>query len=164
MAKWLPFLDVRPGVHSIASVLRRRPSRHLLRSPSGESEGLRKGPERREVKLRHKWRRGVDPMRPKGLKGASHRGGGAAKRRAPERAVGHTGGAQAKARRKAQGKKKKNVRVVAAARQMGAGRVQISLSPVGQVATSVHAVPVVAPAVSGWRARVQASASKLFVF
>ena len=39
-------------------------------------------------------------MRPKGLKGASHRGGGAAKRRGPERAVGHTGGALAKARRK----------------------------------------------------------------
>ena len=52
--------------------------------------------ERKEIKLRQRWRRRADSCRPARLKGAANRGGGS-KRRGPERAVGHKGGAMARA-------------------------------------------------------------------
>ena len=140
---------IRPAVRSVSSLL------------------LRPGPERREAKLRHQWRRTVDSMRPARMKGASHRGGGAAKRRDKSRDVGHNGGAQAKARRNEQAKirgKARRVRVVAAARQMAPGQVQLNLSSVRQVVSNVRATPCIAPSLSAFMARAQASANKLFVF
>ena len=72
-------LDYRPAVRNVSSI-------------------VRPGPERREIKLRQNWRKQVDMCRPVSLKGAAHRGGGA-RRRGPERAVGHNGGALARAKR-----------------------------------------------------------------
>ena len=92
---------LRPAVRPLASML------------------LRPGPERREVKLRQRWRRKDDSMRPTGMKGAAHRGGGAAKRRDKSRDIGHNGGALARAQRREKAKargKKRRVRVVAATR------------------------------------------------
>ena len=105
-------------------------------------------------------------MRPARMKGAAHRGGGAAKRRDKSRDVGHNGGALARAQRKEKAKargKKRRVRVVAAARQTSAGQVSLSLSSVQQ-AVSVRVVPVIAPALSAFMARAQAGANKLFTF
>jgi hypothetical protein len=128
---------------------------------------LRPGPERREVKLRQRWRRQQDNMRPARMKGAAHRGGGAAKRRDKSRDVGHNGGALARAQRKEKAKargKKRRVRVVAAARQTSAGQVSLSLSSVQQAVSRVRVVPVIAPALSAFMARAQAGANKLFTF
>jgi len=61
-----------------------RPQMHNLSAPpSGLAtavSGLRRGRERREVKLRQKWRRVEDKSRPSGLTGAAHRRGGSLKR------------------------------------------------------------------------------------
>ena len=108
-------------------------------------------------------------MRPLGLTGAAHRGGGAARRRATERSVGHAGGVQAKARRRerqAKNAKTKRVRVVQAARQVGEGRVQLSISSVEKTVASgsVAAASVVAPAVSDFWKRVQSGANRMFNF
>jgi len=113
--------------------------------------------------------------RPVSLKGAAHRGGGA-RRRGPERAVGHNGGALARAKRieeqrakRAQTAKKrqksKRVRVVAAARQVCTGQVQLSLGSVRSAAAAgVRQAPVSAPQISAFMARAQAAAGKLFTF
>ena len=128
----------------------------------------RPGPERREVKLRQRWRRKDDSMRPTGMKGAAHRGGGAAKRRDKSRDIGHNGGALARAQRREKAKargKKRRVRVVVAARQTTAGQVSLSLSSVTQAVSSVRKAPgVVAPALSAFMARAQASANRMFTF
>ena len=151
-----PSLDFRPAVHSVSSI-------------------VRPGPERREMKLRRKWRRQIDTCRPTTLRGASNRGGGA-KRRAPERAVGHKGGALARAKRTEdatakrsqtakQRRQTKRVRVVAAARQLGHGQVQLSLSSkASAMPASVQQAPVSAPKISAFMARVQTAAGKLFTF
>ena len=61
-----------------------RPQLHNLSAPpSGLAtavSGLRRGRERREIKLRRKWRRVEDKSRPSGLTGAAHRRGGSLKR------------------------------------------------------------------------------------
>jgi hypothetical protein len=140
---------LRPAVRSLSSML------------------LKPGPERREVKLRQRWRRKPDSMRPVRMKGAAHRGGGAAKRRDKSRDVGHNGGAQAKARRKETAKgraKQRRVRVVAAARQSSSGHVHLSVSSVQQTVPSVRVATQFAPALSAFMARAQASANRLFVF
>ena len=110
-------------------------------------------------------------MRPTGMKGAAHRGGGAAKRRDKSRDIGHNGGALARAQRREKAKargKKRRVRVVAAARQTTAGQVSLSLSSVTQAVSSVRKAPgppgVVAPALSAFMARAQASANRMFTF
>jgi hypothetical protein len=141
---------LRPAVRPLASML------------------LRPGPERREVKLRQRWRRKDDSMRPTSMKGAAHRGGGAAKRRDKSRDIGHNGGALARAQRREKAKargKKRRVRVVAAARQTTAGQVSLSLSSVTQAVSSVREAPgVVAPTLSAFMARAQASANRMFTF
>ena len=141
---------LRPAVRPLASML------------------LRPGPERQEVKLRQRWRRNDDSMRPTGMKGAAHRGGGAAKRRDKSRDIGHNGGALARAQRREKAKargKKRRVRVVVAARQTTAGQVSLSLSSVTQAVSSVRKAPgVVAPALSAFMARAQASANRMFTF
>ena len=160
VAAWFPSLDFRPAVHNVSSV-------------------VRPGPERREVKLRHKWRQQADTCRPRGLKGAANRGGGA-RRRGPERAVGHKGGAMARAKRVEENAEKnhanrtkhakkrqqaKRVRVVAAARQRGIGQIQLSLSSVRSAAVAgVRKAPVSVPTVSAFMARAQTAAGKLFTF
>ena len=155
-ALWFPSLDFRPAVHNVSSVLRH-------------------GPERREIKLRRKWRHQKDTCRPTRLRGAANRGGGA-KRRAPERSVGHKGGALARAKRAEdatakrvqstkQRQQTKRVRVVAAARQRGRGQIQLSLSSVQRASVpSVRQAPVSAPGISAFMARVQSAAGKLFTF
>lgn len=154
--RWFPSLDFRPAVRNVSSI-------------------VRPGPERREIKLRQNWRKQVDMCRPVSLKGAAHRGGGA-RRRGPERAVGHNGGALARAKRieeqrakRAQTAKKrqksKRVRVVAAARQVCTGQVQLSLGSVrSAAATRLRQAPVSAPQISAFMARAQAAAGKLFTF
>jgi hypothetical protein len=154
--RWFPSLDFRPAVRNVSSI-------------------VRPGPERREIKLRQNWRKQVDMCRPVSLKGAAHRGGGA-RRRGPERAVGHNGGALARAKRieeqrakRAQTAKKrqksKRVRVVAAARQVCTGQVQLSLGSVRSAAAAgVRQAPVSAPQISAFMARAQAAAGKLFTF
>ena len=66
-----------------------------LRNISSVVSCVPRGPERPEIKLRQRWRRRADSCRPVTLKGAANRGGGS-KRRGPERAVGHNGGALAR--------------------------------------------------------------------
>ena len=77
---WMPALDFRVGLRNVSSVV----------------SGVRRGVERKEIKLRQRWRRRADSCRPTNLKGAANRGGGS-RRRGPERAVGHKGGAMARA-------------------------------------------------------------------
>ena len=157
VARWFPSLDFRPAVRNISSV-------------------VRPGPERREVKLRHAWRHRVDTYRPATLKGAANRGGGA-KRRAPERSVGHKGGALARAiqrsesgrAKRSQGAKKnakqRRMQIVAAARQRGKGQIQLSLSSIRCAASvGVRPAAIVAPAISEFMARAQTAAGKLFTF
>ena len=72
-----------------------RPQMHNLSAPpsglAAAVSGLRRGRERREVKLRQQWRRVEDKSRPSGLTGAAHRRGGSLKRaRVGAAAIGRT--------------------------------------------------------------------------
>ena len=149
-ADWFPSLDFRPAVRNVTSV-------------------LRPGPERQEVKLRYRWRKRADSCRPQTLKGGAHRRGGA-KRRGPERAVGHNGGAMARAMRAeesrdalkaAQQAKRiaKRARMVTAARRKEGGASEPSHSA---VAASARVDPT--NTLSAFMKRIKESANGMFTF
>ena len=118
----------------------------LLPRQRVKQSGLKRGPERPEKKARHTFRRrgaNKDGMRPANLKGGANRGLGGLKRMAVDASqLGHAGGAIARMRRRQQsrqkqkrdatvkGRRMKNARVVAAAKKLHTGAIQISVEPV----------------------------------